>query len=522
MNKIKFDDLGLEPSVLRAIDDLKFEVPSEIQAKSIPVSLEGYDLIGQAQTGTGKTLAFGAPLLSLMAPSNGKVQAIILAPTRELAIQVSEELSRINKYEKYKILPIYGGQSVEKQLTPLRKGVDIVVGTPGRVLYHINRRTLKLEDAKFLVLDEADEMLNMGFIEDIEAIISSLKEDRQTLLFSATMPRQIKNLAKNYMKADAKHVAIAKKSLTVSKIEQYYFEVNPKNKFEVLCRILDVDAPKSAILFCKTKRGVDELVDALQGKGYIVEGMHGDMKQTQRLNTLKKFKTGHLNYLIATDVAARGIDIEDITHVINYDLPQDSESYVHRIGRTGRANKEGTAYSFATRKEMSMIRQIENDTKSKLLRKQVPTLAEIFASKSEGILDSIRETLEENSYENFIQVSKDLINEFGAEDVAASLIKILFDRELNFEYTEDNMKNDEMSRLFFSVGRLDNVSTRDLVKFLDDTAEVKSKELGRIDILDKFTFVDVPSNLVDNIIERSSGKKINQRKVRIELSTRRK
>jgi len=254
----------------------------------------------------------------------------------------------------------------------------------------------------------------MGFIEDIEAIISSLKEDRQTLLFSATMPRQIKNLAKNYMKADAKHVAIAKKSLTVSKIEQYYFEVNPKNKFEVLCRILDVDAPKSAILFCKTKRGVDELVDALQGKGYIVEGMHGDMKQTQRLNTLKKFKTGHLNYLIATDVAARGIDIENITHVINYDLPQDSESYVHRIGRTGRANKEGTAYSFATRKEMSMIRQIENDTKSKLLRKQVPTLAEIFASKSEGILDSIRETLEENSYENFIQVSKDLINEFGA------------------------------------------------------------------------------------------------------------
>lgn len=533
MNKIKFEELNLNPDVLQAINDLKFENPSDIQAKSIPVSLEGQDFIGQAQTGTGKTLAFGAPLLSRMEPSNGKVQAIILAPTRELAIQVSEELGRLNKYTKFKILPIFGGQSIDKQLAPLRKGVDIVVGTPGRVLYHINRKTLRLENANFLVLDEADEMLNMGFIEDIEAIIHNLPETRQTMLFSATMPRQIKNLAKNYMKPDAQHIAIAKKSLTVSKIEQYYFEVSPKNKLEALCRILDVDAPKSAILFCKTKKGVDELVGSMQSKGYIVEGMHGDMKQIQRLNTLNKFKSGKLNYLVATDVAARGIDVEDVTHVINYDLPQDSESYVHRIGRTGRANREGTAYSFACRKEMSMIRQIENTTKSKMLRKQIPTLADIYASKSEAIIDSIKETLESNSYEQFMQISKDLITEYGAEDVSASLIKLIFDKESNFDYTEDtlqnntvnntnNANNDDISRLFLSVGRLDKVNTLDLVKFLDTTAGVKSKELGRIDILDKFTFIDVPSQLVDIIIEKSSGKKINnKRKVRIEVSHRR-
>jgi len=256
MNKIKFDELGLKDTVLHAIQDLKFENPSDIQEKSIPVSLEGFDMIGQAQTGTGKTLAFGAPILSRMEKPSGKVQAIILAPTRELAIQVGEELERIAKYERIKILPIYGGQSIDRQISSLKRGVDIVVGTPGRILDHIRKGTLKLANAKFLVLDEADEMLNMGFIEDIESILSNLSEERQTLLFSATMPRAIKILSKKYMKPDTKTVAIEKKSMTVSKTEQYYYEVNSKNKFESLCRILDVDAPKTCILFCKTKKGV--------------------------------------------------------------------------------------------------------------------------------------------------------------------------------------------------------------------------------------------------------------------------
>ena len=445
MNKTKFEQLGLNEYVLHAIQDLKFEYPSDIQEKSIPVALEDFDIIGQAQTGTGKTLAFGAPIISRMGKSTGKVQAIVLAPTRELAIQVGEELKRIAKYEKIKVLPIYGGQSIDIQISALKRGVDIVVGTPGRILDHIRKGTLKLANAKFLVIDEADEMLNMGFIDDIESILSNLSEDRQTMLFSATMPRAIRILSKKYMRSDTKIIAIEKKSMTVSKTHQYYYEVNSKNKFESLCRILDVDAPKTCILFCKTKKGVDELVNALQPRGYTAEGMHGDMKQSQRMNTLKKFKDGKLNYLIATDVAARGIDVEDVTHVINYDLPQDSESYVHRIGRTGRANKEGIAYSLITRGESSTKRQIECNTKSVITKKSVPTISDIFAARSETILKSIKLTLVENLYSNYIALGKTLTKEFGASDVAASLLKTIFDKGINYKYTSDNKLNNKVN-----------------------------------------------------------------------------
>ncbi|MEG0308085.1 MAG: DEAD/DEAH box helicase [Clostridium sp.] len=522
MVKIKFDELGLKDSILRSITDLNFEHPSDIQEKSIPVSLQGYDIIGQAQTGTGKTLAFGAPILSRMGPKGGAIQTLILAPTRELAIQVSEELSKLCKYEKYKILPIYGGQSFDRQLSALKRGVDIVVGTPGRILDHINRRTLKLQDVKFLVLDEADEMLNMGFIEDIESILSNLSEERQTLLFSATMPRQIKMLSKNYMKQDTQHIAIAKKSMTVSKIKQSYFLVNSSNKFDSLCRVLDVDNPTTTILFCKTKKGVDELVDSLHSKGYSVEGMHGDMKQSQRMNTLAKFKNGQLHFLIATDVAARGIDVENVTHVINYDLPQDIESYVHRIGRTGRANKEGIAYNFATRKEVSFIRQIENHTKSKIDKKELPTLADIFSAKSGSLLENISNVLQEDSYNNFLPMAKELITEYGAEDVAASLLKLMFDRELNCNYSDDSSSEvEETTRLFLSIGKLDKAKTKDVIEFLDNTAGVKGKEIGRIDILDKFAFVDVPTNLVDVIMSNAKGQMFGKRKVNIEISNKR-
>lgn len=522
MIKTKFEELGLKDSILKSINDLNFENPSDIQEKSIPVSLQGYDIIGQAQTGTGKTLAFGAPILSNMGPKGGAIQTLILAPTRELAIQVSEELAKLCKYEKYKILPIYGGQSFDRQLAALKRGVDIVVGTPGRILDHINRRTLKLQNVKFLVLDEADEMLNMGFIEDIESILSNLNEERQTLLFSATMPRPIKNLSKNYMKPDTQHIVIAKKSMTVSKIQQSYFLVNSSNKFDSLCRILDVDNPTTTIMFCKTKKGVDELVDSLHGKGYSVEGMHGDMKQSQRMNTLAKFKNGQLHFLVATDVAARGIDVEDVTHVINYDLPQDIESYVHRIGRTGRANKEGIAYSFASRKEVSFIRQIENHTKSKIVKKDIPTLADIFSAKSGSLIENIGNVLQEDSYNTFLPMAKELINEYGAEDVTASLLKLMFDKELNCNYSEETVDLDDTTRLFLSIGKLDKARAKDVIEFLDNTAGVKGKEIGRIDILDKFSFVDVPSNLVNIILENSKGKMFGKRKVNIEISNKRK
>jgi len=518
MNKTKFEQLGLNEYVLHAIQDLRFEYPSDIQEKSIPVALEDFDIIGQAQTGTGKTLAFGAPIISRMEKSTGKVQAIVLAPTRELAIQVGEELNRIAKYERIKILPIYGGQSIDIQIKALKRGVDIVVGTPGRILDHIRKGTLKLSNAKFLVLDEADEMLNMGFIEDIESILSNLSEDRQTMLFSATMPRAIKILSRKYMKPNTRIIAIDKKSMTVAKTHQYYYEVNPKNKFESLCRILDVDAPKTCILFCKTKRGVDELVSALQPRGYIVEGMHGDMKQSQRMNTLKRFKDGKLNYLIATDVAARGIDVEDVTHVINYDLPQDSESYVHRIGRTGRANKEGTAYSLITRSESSFKRQIECDTKSIITKKNVPTISDIFAAKSETILKYIKLTLEEKGYSNYIPLGKTLTSEFGATDVAASLIKTIFDCGIKYNYADEEISSGNTVRLFLSIGKMDKVMAKDIISFLCETANINKKELGSMDILDKFSFLDVPKKLVDVILRNSSGHKLNNRKVNIEVA----
>ncbi|MBZ9688208.1 DEAD/DEAH box helicase [Clostridium estertheticum] len=518
MNKIKFDELGLNELVLHAIQDLKFQYPSDIQEKSIPVALEDFDIIGQAQTGTGKTLAFGAPIICRMEKSTGKVQAIVLAPTRELAIQVAEELKRIAKYERIKILPIYGGQSIAIQISALKRGVDIVVGTPGRILDHIRKGTLKLANAKFLVIDEADEMLNMGFIEDIEDILSNLSEDRQTMLFSATMPRAIKILSKKYMKTNTKIIAIEKKSMTVAKTQQYYYEVNLKNKFESLCRILDVDAPKTCILFCKTKRGVDDLVVALQPRGYSVEGMHGDMKQSQRMNTLKKFKDGNLNYLIATDVAARGIDIEDVTHVINYDLPQDSESYVHRIGRTGRANKEGIAYSLITRGESSTKRRIENDTKSVITKKSIPTMLDIFAAKSETIIKSIKLTLAENLYDNFIPLGKILTSEFGADDVAASLIKTIFYSGVNNNYSDDSVSTEGNVRLFLSIGKMDEVMTSDIIAFLCETANINKNELFNIDILEKFSFIDVPKNLVDDILRNSSGHKLHKRRVNIEVA----
>jgi ATP-dependent RNA helicase DeaD len=544
--KILFSSLNMKESVLNSINDLKFESPTEIQAVAIPVAMEGFDMIGQAQTGTGKTIAFGAPILSRMAPSNGKVQAVIMAPTRELAVQVSEELAKISKYDRTKILAIYGGQSIDRQIMSLRRGVDIVVGTPGRILDHISRKTLKLESANFLVLDEADEMLNMGFIEDIETIMSHLNTDRQTLLFSATMPKAIRDLTKKYMKEDTKHINVNKKSMTVTKTSQHYFEVNFKNKFETLCRILDIESPKCCIMFCKTKAGVDELVEQLMSKGFIAEGMHGDMKQAQRQATLKKFKSGNLNYLIATDVAARGIDVDDVTHVINYDLPQEVESYVHRIGRTGRANKEGIAYSLINRREALFMRQIERETKSTITKKPIPSVADIFVVKSQAILDFIKITLEEDLYESFMPMASKLTKQYGADEVAASLIKIIFDKEVGSDYgkepeevapqeysrPESDFSNRSSSRhtsrssepskssvrLFMTAGRMDKINTGDVLRFICDKAEVVAEEVGQIDVLDKFTFVDVPESVVDSILRSCDGVKLKNRIVKINVA----
>lgn len=519
MENKKFNELGLSEQVIRAIDDLGFEEPSSIQAEVIPVLLEGFDAIGQAQTGTGKTLAFGAPILSKLTRGEGQIHSIILTPTRELAIQVNDELNRIGKYTRVRLLPVYGGQPIERQISALRRGIDIVVGTPGRVLDLIRRNIIDLSDIKFLVLDEADEMLNMGFIDDIEEIIKNCSKDRQTMLFSATMPEEIRKLSRRYMKEETKHISIVKNTMTVSTVKQYYYEVKQKDRFESFCRILDVDEPSTAIIFCKTKKGVDELVEAMQARGYNVEGMHGDMNQNQRLNTLRKFKEGNLEFLVATDVAARGIDVENVTHVVNYDLPQDIESYVHRIGRTGRANREGVAFTLVTAREYRTLKQIEKVTKSKIKRREIPTIDEIFLSKYKNMLSRVKASLEKEDYKKFVPLAAELDEEFNLVDVAAALMDIIYSKEVSFEYTENNIEaTPSHIRLFFSVGRMDRVEPKMLLRFLNDNADINREDVGNIDILEKFTFVDVVEEVADAIIKNCSGKRLSGRRLRIEIS----
>jgi ATP-dependent RNA helicase DeaD len=520
---IKFSDLGLNEKILKAIDDMGFEEPSKIQAEVIPVVLEGFDVIGQAQTGTGKTLAFGAPIISSFKKGNGGIYTIIITPTRELAIQVNDELVRISKYTKIRSLPVYGGQPIDRQIRALKRGVDIIVGTPGRVLDMIRRGVIDLSNIHFLVLDEADEMLDMGFIDDIEEIIKHTNENRQTMLFSATMAGSIRKLSQKYMKPDTKQILIVKKTMTVSTVSQYYYEIKPRDHFESLCRIIDVDEPSTAIIFCKTKKGVDELVENMQSRGYNVEGMHGDMSQNQRMNTLKKFKEGNLEFLVATDVAARGIDVENVSHVINYDLPQDTESYIHRIGRTGRANKEGIAYTLVTAREYRTLKQIERTTKCKIKRKEVPTIDEIYSSKYESLLGRVKETLEGEDYKRFAPIAVELDEDYNLVDVAAALMYMVLDKEIGFDYQESNInKSSGYVRLFLTVGRMDKATPKTILQFLDKAKDVENSDIGDIDILEKFTFINVSEKAADSIIHQCSGKRLGRRVVRIEVAENKK
>ena len=452
------------------------------------------------------------------------IKALILAPTRELAVQVKDEMNRLSKYEKSEILAVYGGDSIDRQIRALKKGVDIVVGTPGRMLDLIKRKCLHLENVEFLVLDEADEMLNMGFIDDIESILSHTPEERQTLLFSATMPEPIAKLAKRYMKPDAKLVSVKKNSLTVSKIEQSYFMINNKHRLEALCRLLDLDNPSSAIIFCRTKRGVDELVQELQSKGYMVEGMHGDMTQAHRLTTLNKFKEGTLNLLIATDVAARGIDVDGVTHVFNYDLPQDVESYVHRIGRTGRANREGTAYSLVTPKDFSMLKQIQKVTKSAITQKPVPTAEQIKSKKFNDIIKEVNETINAGDLTKFMPNAIELVENNDPLSVVAALMKIKYENESVFDYSSDKLEapKKEDVRLFFSVGKRDGLTPKVLINYIKDRTRVNASTIGQIDLMENFSFVTVDESVSKKILDKCPGGKINKKKVNVEVANRRK
>ncbi|WP_406657421.1 DEAD/DEAH box helicase [Methanolobus sp. ZRKC2] len=413
----------------KGIEDLGFEEPTPIQAQAIPYIMEGRDVIGQAQTGTGKTAAFGIPALEMIEQDVKRVQVLVLCPTRELANQVADELNKLSRYKKIKILPVYGGQSIERQIRALRKGAQIVIGTPGRIMDHIERGTLKIGNVSMIVLDEADEMLDMGFREDIEFILNDTPTTRQTILFSATMPRPIMKLTKRYQ-TDPQLVKTIHKKLTVPHVEQSYFEVKHHAKPEVLCRLIDIYDVNSSLVFCNTKKGVDQLVEKLKSRGYLAEGLHGDMKQQQRERVMASFRKGDIETLVATDVAARGIDVENIELVFNYDVPQDEESYVHRIGRTGRAGRQGLAFTFASGKEMYKLKNIQKYTKVKISRKKVPSRSDAEDFKANLLSQKVKDTIDQGHLGKYVHWVETLLEEdYASIDIAAGLVKLMLSEE---------------------------------------------------------------------------------------------
>lgn len=423
---MEYENSGIDERILRAVKEMGFENMTPIQKQAIPILMEGRDVIGQAQTGTGKTAAFGIPMLQRIDENDRSLQGIILCPTRELAIQAAEELRKFSKYmHGVKMVPIYGGQDISRQIKALKGGVQIIVGTPGRVMDHMRRHTIKLQNVKMVILDEADEMLDMGFREDMETILGEIENEHQTALFSATMPQAILDITDKYQK-DAELIKVTKKELTIPLIKQYYFVVKSVYKEEVISRLLELHGFKRSIIFCNTKRMVDELAENLKNRGYQAEGLHGDMTQKQRDFVMNRFKNGSLEILIATDVAARGIDVDDLEAVFNYDVPQDIEYYVHRIGRTGRAGKEGMAFTFAYGRDLYRIRDIERVCKTKMTEMKVPKAKQVMDVKVDKVIASAVEKAEGTDLENLKEKIEEKITELGADpmDLLAALVRM--------------------------------------------------------------------------------------------------
>ncbi|MBS3983471.1 MAG: DEAD/DEAH box helicase [Dethiobacter sp.] len=419
-----FSQFNLSDEVLKAVSMMGFEEATPIQEQAIPAALEGRDLIGQAHTGTGKTAAFGVPLIEKLQRNVVSVQALVVTPTRELAVQVAEELNKLGQFKGIRTLPVYGGQEINRQIRGLQKNPQIITGTPGRLLDHIRRRTIRLGEIKVVILDEADEMLNMGFIEDIEAILKETPAERQTLLFSATIPIAIQQLARRFMR-DAKLIAVRSQEVTVPNTEQSHLVLEERQKFDVLCRLLDTQSPDLAIVFGRTKRRVDELYEALNKRGYSAEGIHGDMTQARRDSVMRQFRDGTIDVLVATDVAARGLDISGVTHVYNFDIPQDPESYVHRVGRTGRAGKSGMAVTFVTPREGNQLRAIEHGTRRKIARLPVPTVQQAIEGQQRLAVEKLLRIVESEELTFYNPLAEELLQEHSATTLLAAALKMV-------------------------------------------------------------------------------------------------
>ncbi|MBC7921729.1 MAG: DEAD/DEAH box helicase [Ferruginibacter sp.] len=603
MTKLRFDELPLSEEIQKAVADMGFTEASPIQSEAIPYILEGRDVIGQAQTGTGKTAAFGIPALELIDVQNRSVQVLILCPTRELALQVSEEIKKLAKYKRgLYAAAIYGGESIERQIKELKAGVHIVIGTPGRVMDHMERRTLRLDAVKMVVLDEADEMLDMGFREDIESILQQMPEERQTTLFSATMSKMIMSLTKRFQN-NPQLVKVVKNELTVPNVEQLFYEVKGKAKVEVMSRLIDLYGLKLMLVFCNTKMKVDELVEELQVRGFQAEGLHGDLRQAQRNNVMAKFRAGTISILVATDVAARGIDVDDVDAVFNFDIPLDEEYYVHRIGRTGRAGRAGRAFTFVVGRETHRLREIQAYTKVKIERGVIPSFEDIVGVKKAKFIEKVKETVQEGELATYYEMLEQF-NHAGLNtpDVVAALIKMNlgvpksefadvnlnepdagrgrpesdrfggrsssrpgdrsgsarpFDRSSGgrsdrpadryadrdrFSRGEFGRRGEErrgggddrrsegrvgdrervsrpgMVKLLINIGREQNVRPGDIVGAIAGETGMAGNDIGIIDIFDKHSFVEVPKENVNNVIEVMDNNQIKGRRVNFEVA----
>ena len=507
---IRFEDFGLSNELLNALSKKGFEEPSEIQRIVVPAFLpEMTHLIAHAPPGPGTPAAFGLPILETI-DADKSVKALILTPTRELANQVADEIYSLKGEKDIKVLAVYGGASIEQQIKKLKGGVDIVVGTPGRVMDLMKRKILKVDNLDYFVLDEADEMLNMGFIEGIEAILEKTHEEKKMLFFSATMPKEIINIAKKFMD-DYKMLKVEKKELTTNLTEQIYYEVKQEDKFEALCRVLDYEQNFYGIVFCRTKSEVDDVTNKLKARNYDAECIHGDITQGLRQKALDLFKKKVLTVLVATDVAARGIDVSNLTHVINYSIPQEAESYVHRIGRTGRAGQRGIAITFVTPREARKLSQIKRVTKTDIKRENIPNIREILNAKREALIGYVDEIIKEEDYISYEKLADDLLDGRNAKEVIASLLRHVYEDEFledNYNEIEDvKVKIEDKTRLFIALGSKDGYNVGRLLDLLNKKAKTPGRKVKDVKIMDKYSFITVPLQEAEFIMRALNSKK---------------
>ena len=528
-SKTTFEALGVDEDILAAVSDLGYEQPTPIQAQAIEKLLKGHDLIGQSQTGTGKTAAFGIPLIELIDPEDRRLQAIILCPTRELCLQVTEDLRSLLKYKSgIRTAAVYGGQPIGHQINALKGGVQIVVGTPGRFIDHLRRHTLRLDQVQMAVLDEADEMLSMGFRDDMELILAQLPEPRQTVLLSATLPDAVRELAANYLESPEEILLTPDTQLTVAEVEEAYFEVKQSAKLQALERLLSIHHGERSLIFCNTKKQVAALEEALAKSEITAGALHGDLKQVQRDLVMRRFRSGELHLLIATDVAARGLDIQNISLVINYDIPEDPDTYVHRIGRTARAGKTGTAYTFVTGHELRQLQVIMQHTGTQIAPRRLPTLQEVEQSRLSRLMEKTRAVILSGRAAKYEEAVHGLMKEgFEAADIAAALLaQTMYDAASEVDtlsavptrVLRDDILESPMVKLHMNIGKKHHIRIKDIVGAIGAECGIPAAALGHIDLLETFSYLEVPAALAQDIVTLMDGKQIKGRTVKTQLA----